>query len=239
MEAAPRPIVVGVKDFESEVPTTDRVALAVAAVRPPPSPDTLVELFVYVPSTAEVTATDRVQDAGAAASEAPESVTLPEPAAGAKVPPQLLVAAGVGATTRPAGSVSVKPTPVTAWPPGLAVTVNVRVAVPPGAILAGLNALVSAGPAKCVTLALAPVAETPVVRPEKLAAALLRVPAVAAVTFACTNSRSYTLEGATNLMSGQWSVVGGPSNGAAAGAMTMTDTSSVPSRSYRVNVSLP
>src|SRR5262249_33987626 len=110
---------------------------------------------------AAVTLTVAVQEAGPAASEAPESVTLPAPALGPHVPPQVLLAPGTAATTRPAGNVSVKPRPVTASAPAGLVSVNVSVVVAPAAIEDAPKALVSVEAPKYCTAAAAPVNARP------------------------------------------------------------------------------
>src|SRR5512138_1671175 len=78
----------------------------------------------------------------------PVTVIVPEPAvavvaaaAFAQVPP---TAFGV-ATTRPEGSVSTKPTLLTAGLPAGLVTVNVSVVTPPMLIVVGLNDLTTVG----------------------------------------------------------------------------------------------
>lgn len=60
-----------------------------------------------------------------------------------------------------------------------------------------------------------------------------------AVIFACSNSRIYSLQSATNLVAGQWLLVDGPANGADGGVMTMTDTNDAAAQTYRVGVSIP
>ncbi len=60
-----------------------------------------------------------------------------------------------------------------------------------------------------------------------------------AITFACTNTRTYRLESSSSLVTGHWSPVTGPSNGAAGGTMTLTDTNDAALRAYRVGVSIP
>ena len=55
---------------------------------------------------------------------------LPVPATAVTVPPHVLASPFGVATTRPAGSVSVKPTPVSAVPAFGLVSVNVSVVVP-------------------------------------------------------------------------------------------------------------
>ncbi|MFH1108350.1 MAG: choice-of-anchor Q domain-containing protein, partial [Planctomycetota bacterium] len=62
-----------------------------------------------------------------------------------------------------------------------------------------------------------------------------------AVEFVCTNSRAYSLQFATNMVDGQWSMVNGATNvaGSASGTMSLTDTVDSVQRSYRVGVGIP
>jgi hypothetical protein len=59
------------------------------------------------------------------------------------------------------------------------------------------------------------------------------------VTFVCTNSRVYCLEYTSSLVTSDWSLVSGPTNGATGGVMTLIDTNDAAQRSYRVGVSIP
>lgn len=85
-----------------------------------------------------------------AATEAPDPLEMLielAPAVAVKVPPQVLVAFGVLATTIPVGNVSVKPRPVrdAVLLLGL-VIVMVRVEVPPGKVMVGwVNVFVAVG----------------------------------------------------------------------------------------------
>ncbi len=173
VEVPSRPIAAGAKALPRVVPTTENDAFAVAAVRPPARPDMFALLFTYVPSTPAVTLTVAVQVATPAASAPPESVTEPAPADGAKVAPHVFDAAGAAATVTPAGSVSVKPRPVTAWDPAGLVSVKVRVVVPPAAMAVGAKALVSWALAKYCTLAVGPLKARPGEAAEMLPAALV------------------------------------------------------------------
>src|SRR5215468_6995608 len=85
----------------------------------------------------------------------PVRLMLPDPATAVSVPPLQLPTAPLGvATTRPAGSVSVNATPVSATvlPAGL-VMVKVRVDAELGTTTVGLNALAIAGGATTAMLA--------------------------------------------------------------------------------------
>jgi hypothetical protein len=95
---------------------TLRVAEAVPPV--PPFVDvTLPVTLFFAPEVVATTATLTEHEAPGVAIAPPVRETLPEPATAVKVPPQVFVAAGVPATTTPAGKASVTPTPVS--PTGL------------------------------------------------------------------------------------------------------------------------
>lgn len=89
-----------------------------------------------------------------AATTPPSKDTEVAPAAGAKVPAQLDVAAGVAATTTPTGSVSVRLAPVIATVDGLTSEI-VKVDRPFGAIEEGENDLFKVGPCNTVNWAVA------------------------------------------------------------------------------------
>lgn len=93
--------------------------------------------------------------------EPPESVMDVALATGLKVPPQVLVAAGVEKTVMPVGKVSVKPMPVME-PESVAgsVMVMVKVVAVPDVMEVGLKALVAEGGA--VTVRVAVLDATPV-----------------------------------------------------------------------------
>ena len=76
---------------------------------------------------------------------------LPAPATAVTVPPHVPASPFGVATTRPAGSVSVKPTPVSAVPAFGLVSVNVSAVVPFCRTLSGAKALAIAGGATTVT----------------------------------------------------------------------------------------
>jgi hypothetical protein len=110
--------------------TTVNVAEAVSPV--PPSLELMAPVVLFfVPAVVPVTATVTVQLLPGVAIAPLVRETVVAPAAGANVPPQLFVAAGVAATCMPAGNVSetamfVSPT---VFPAGF-VIVSVRVDVP-------------------------------------------------------------------------------------------------------------
>ena len=81
--------------------------------------------------------------------------TLPAPATAVTVPPHVSARPFGVATTRPAGSVSVKPTPVSAVAAFGLVSVNVSVVVPFTTMLAAPNALAIVGGATATTVRLA------------------------------------------------------------------------------------
>lgn len=123
MEGVGEPVVVMVK--EAETPTTKTaplelvkaageptVRLAEAVLPEPPFVEvTALVMLVSGPEAVAVTLTERVQMLEAAM-VAPERETVPEAATAVAVPPQVLARAFGAATTRPAGSGSVKVTPV-------------------------------------------------------------------------------------------------------------------------------
>ncbi len=61
------------------------------------------------------------------------------------------------------------------------------------------------------------------------------------VTFTCTDSRNYSLEHTTSLISGGWAPVAGQTNipGEADGSMFLADTNAATFRAYRVRVTEP
>jgi hypothetical protein len=91
--------------------------LAEAGVPVPPSFDvTALVVLDRAPLAVPVTLTEKLHDASAL-SVAPERLTLPDPAVAVIVPALQLPDRALGvATTSPAGSESVKPTPVSAVP---------------------------------------------------------------------------------------------------------------------------
>ena len=90
-------------------PTT--VIVSVAAVPAPPSVEFTVTELLFTPAVVPCTSTLTVHDA-VAAKVPPERLAEPAPATGLNVPPHVLLPLGVGATTSPAGKVSVNPIPV-------------------------------------------------------------------------------------------------------------------------------
>ena len=129
------------------------VMLAEAVLPAPPSLDVtaLVVLFL-THAVVPVTLIVKVQDAFAA-SAAPTKLADPDPAVAVIVPPpQEPVSPFAVATVRPAGIVSVNPTPVSGVLLGL-VMVNARLVLPPTATLAAPKALTMAGALTTVMLA--------------------------------------------------------------------------------------
>ena len=108
--------------------TTTRNAAAVPPV-PPSVEVTALVVLVLRPPAVPVTLTVIVQEPPAARPPL-TSPMLPVPATAVTVPPHVLASPFGVATTRPAGSVSVKPTPVSAVPAFGLVSVNVSVVVP-------------------------------------------------------------------------------------------------------------
>src|SRR5207248_11712388 len=165
----------------------DTVKLATAAL---PAP-ALVEVTVPVvlsrtPAAVAVTLTANRQEPPAG-SVPPVRLMLPDPAVAAGVLPHEPVSPLGVATTRPAGSVSVNATPVSATESGL-VMVKLRVVVPPTGTLAP-NRLAIVGGDTTVRTALAVLPVPPsfeVMGP----VVLVLSPAVVAVTFTWTSQAS-------------------------------------------------
>jgi hypothetical protein len=138
------PIVVGPKALVIVGgPMTVKLAVALTVVVPVCVDVIELTVFVSVPATVPVTLTVTTQLLLLAIVPA-DSETLLEPAVAAGVPPQVFVSPGVVATTRFAGKLSVKATPVRVLAAGL-----VRVKVSETGTFAGVvgapNALVSVG----------------------------------------------------------------------------------------------
>lgn len=89
------------------------VMLAFEVLPVPPSVEVTVTLLFFTPTAVPTTFTDTVQDALAARPPA-DRLTEEDPATAVAVPPQLSLSAGVGATVRPTGKLSVKATPLSA-----------------------------------------------------------------------------------------------------------------------------
>jgi len=103
-------------------------------------------VLFFTPAVVPFTSTFTVQ-VPLAAIEPPLKVSVVSPAAGVKVPVQVLLAFGVAATSSPAGKLSVNATPVRAVVVFGLVMVNVSVAVPPSGIVAALkDLLICTGP---------------------------------------------------------------------------------------------
>ena len=120
----------------------------------PPSTEVIaLVVFTFVPSELPVTLTLNVHEA-LGANVAPARVTLPDPATAVIVPPPQLPVNPFGVeTTRPAGNVSVKPTPVKGLPLGL-VMVKLSVVEPLSGIVPP-KAFENVGAAMAATVTLA------------------------------------------------------------------------------------
>ena len=114
---------------------TVKVSEAVLPV-PPLVEETLPEVLFLVPEVVAVTSTESVQEPLATIEPAVKE-TVPLPAVVVKVPPQVLEAFGVAATSVPVGKVSEKATPVRAVLAFGLVMVKVKVVTPPTAIGSG------------------------------------------------------------------------------------------------------
>jgi hypothetical protein len=132
--------------------TTVRLAVAVPPV-PPFVELTAPVVFVNCPATVPVTFTKMVHEE-LAAIVPPVRLALVPPAVAEAVPPHELVSPLGVATTKPVGNVSANATPVSAtvFPAGF-VIVNASVLAPFSGIDVGENALLIAGGATTVTLA--------------------------------------------------------------------------------------
>ena len=121
-------------------PIAATIILAEAVLPGPLSTEVTVPVVLFlVPTVTPVTFTLKVH-AALAASAAPVKVTLPDPAVAVIAPaPQLPVSPFGVETTRPAGSESVKPTPVNGVPALALVIVNASDAVPPTPMFAAPN----------------------------------------------------------------------------------------------------
>ena len=120
-----------------------RLADAVPPV--PPSADVTAPVVLFlVPAVVPVTFTVIVQDPPAARPPL-ASATLPDPAVAVTVPPHVFASPFGVATTSPVGSVSVKPTPVSAVGAFGLVSVNVNAVVAFRAMLAPPKALAIVG----------------------------------------------------------------------------------------------
>lgn len=121
----------------------------------PPSVEVKLPLTLFLtPMVVAVTFTE-IEQLAEAARVPPDRLMLPDPATAVTVPLHVFVVPGEAATTRPAGSESVKATPeADAAPFGLAIE-KVRTDVPLRTMLVGLNALVKVGGRKAVAVKVA------------------------------------------------------------------------------------
>lgn len=121
------------------------VRVAVEVLPAPLSLAVTVTLLTFDPPVVGVTFTLKVHDAEAAR-VAPERLTVDEPAAAVMVPPPHEPVRPLGVeTTRPAGNVSVKATPVSELPVFGLLIVKLNALVPFNGTALGLNDLVMAG----------------------------------------------------------------------------------------------
>src|SRR6266700_2141129 len=174
MLAAPKALMI------TGVAPTSTLALDVLPV--PPSVDVTCTLLFFTPAVVPVTFTDNVHEA-LTANVPPDRLTDPEPATAVAVPPHVLDSPFGVATTKPAGRVSVKATPVNATLAFGFVMVKVREVEPFSGIVAAPNALVIVGGATTVMFADAVLPVPPFVE-VTLPVVLFFRPAVVPVTFA-------------------------------------------------------
>src|SRR5437762_3538910 len=123
-------------------PTTVMEAVEVLPV--PPSVEVTCTLLVFDPEVVPCTLTETVQEP-LCAIVPPERLTLPEPATAVAVPPQVLLNPFGVDTTRPAGRLSVKATPLSVTFVFGLVMLNVSEVVPFSGMLAAPKALVMLG----------------------------------------------------------------------------------------------
>jgi hypothetical protein len=146
----PGAIVVGLNDLASAGGATTVIA-AVLLVAPVPASLEVIALvvFSFVPEVVPFTPTVKVQvepAAGEAVNVPPDRLTLLLPAIAVIVPlPHEPVTFGVGATTSPAGRLSVNPTPLRPLVVFGLLIVKLNVLMEFSGILAGLNAFVIVG----------------------------------------------------------------------------------------------
>ena len=136
------------------------------AVPPVPPSFELIALVVLVkfpeiPGPVVVTLTARVQVPFAASDDAPDRLSAVSPGEGVNVPPHVLLAPVGLATCKPAGKLSLKLMPVSVVVGFGLLIVNVRLLVPLGGILVGLNALLNVGGATTVSVAVLLVVPVP------------------------------------------------------------------------------
>src|SRR5258708_29379522 len=89
------------------------VILALEVFPVPPSVEVTCTLLAFTPAVVPLTSTDTVHEA-LTAMVPPDRLADPEPATAVAVPPQVLLRLLGGATTKPAGRVSVNATPFNA-----------------------------------------------------------------------------------------------------------------------------
>ena len=146
----PRAIVVGLNDLASEAGATT-VRAAVLLVAPVPASVEVIALvvFSFVPEVVPLTLTVKVQTepvAGEAVNVPPDRLRLLLPAIAMIVPlPHEPDTFGVGATTSPAGRLSVNPTPLRPLVIFGLLIVKLNVLMEFNGILAGVNAFVIVG----------------------------------------------------------------------------------------------
>jgi hypothetical protein len=170
----------GVNDFDNAGGATT-VTEAVAVFPVPPLSELTLTLLFFTPAVVPVTLTENVQ-LSPSASDAPDRVTLESPAVAVIVPPAQPPDRPFGVeTTRPAGNVSVNPTPVALpFPAGL-VTVNDRFVDPPNGIDPSAKDLEIEGGATTLTDAVAVLPVPPL--SELTGTLLFFTPALTPVTF--------------------------------------------------------
>jgi len=160
------------------------VSVAVLLVAPAPvSVELTAQVVLFlVPAVVPVTFT-MMEHEPLDPSVPPDKLTVPEPDAYDGVPLHVLLAPFGVATTKPAGRVSVKLTPVSARPEFGLLMLNVKLVEPLSGIVAAPNALLMVGGLDTLSAAVLLVAPVPPLVELTLPVVLLLVPEVVAVTF--------------------------------------------------------
>ena len=151
----PTKILVGLKALEIVGgPRTVSVTVPVAALLPPSSVVASVALLGLVPADVPLTLRLMVHEA-VATNDPPDHVTEPPPGDAPTEPSQVVLRLLGVSTTKPAGSVSMKPTPERAEVALLLVIVNVRLVEPLSGTDEAPNALLNVGALITVSVAAA------------------------------------------------------------------------------------
>jgi hypothetical protein len=173
--------------------------LAEAGRPVPPSVDMMLPVVLFLaPAVVPVTFTTRLHELGEFASTLPDKVTVPVPAVAVIGPPHVLDTTGMGDSTKPAGKLSVKPTPVSPVAAFGFVMLNVSVVEPFNGMLAAPKIFVNVGGPMTVSVAVLLGLPAPLSFDEIASVVFGFPPAVLAVTFTtrvhCAPGLSVTLD---------------------------------------------